>query len=189
MSDTINIMAIDPGSNMLGFSIFTISVPELEIVHIEPISINLGVTENEDALRTNLLYRLQMLNQVFINTINHYQPRIIVSEAGFINMARPAAVIPLAQAISTMQVAAYNYDPMIKFFTIPPSVIKSAVGAKHVRGGDTKIEMLKAVCKIPEITNHVDPRYFTEHVTDSIAINYTLLQTLRTDGGFLLCSI
>lgn len=184
--DNFNILAIDPGSNFLGASIFTLNSNTLEIVNIETVSINLTTIINNNPLYNNLSLRLQRLQSIIKNILEYYDPRIVTVESGFINLFRPGAVIPIAQSIAIIENTVLNYSPFIKMFSVPPSIIKMNVNASFKAKKD---EMLVRVSEIKEITKFVNPYSLTEHVVDSIAINYTMLNTLRSDGVHLLLTI
>lgn len=183
MKNTFKIMAIDPGSNMLGVAIYELD-EDLEIVNIETVSINIKVHQLEIVFLDPLMQRLAYLRKYLKSILEEHEPTLVTIESGFINSKRPAAVIPLTHAMSTLLNTIIDFDPLIKIFRVSPSVIKINVGASFKADKDEVTEM---VGRIPEIKKHIDVRSLTEHEVDGIAINYTCLKTIRTDGRFLLC--
>jgi len=181
--DTINILAIDPGTTTIGVSIFKINVITLEIVDIETILVDTSVRLNSYELTTDLLLRLERLYNRVIELIEYYNPYIVSLENGFINRLRPAAYGPLSQSIMAIELAVLNTNKFIKIFKFAPKTIKKVTTSAGTAG---KNDMLAGLKTIPEINRLIDPDLISEHEVDSVGVNYTMLQYLRENPLLLL---
>ena len=179
--DTINILSIDPGTNM-GVTITTISVPDLKIVNIDTTVIDLSVYAANDPLNKNLLLRLNVIKDFIYHMMITYNPHILAMEAAFVNSRFPKSVMYLSQYIAAIEMTVYECNPYIRIFNYPPKLVKRIVNAG---GKADKDDMKIAVSNISEIAQCVDVTYVSEHEVDSIAIGYTLIQELR-DYPYLL---
>ena len=181
MMDYINIMSIDPGTNM-GISIISVSVPDLKIQGITTSSIDLSTLTTPNELQDNLLLRTQKIQIIIRNIMDTYHPRVLAMEAAFVNVRFPRSVIYLSHYISAINLTITEADPFIKIFNYPPKKVKATVSG----GTATKEDMMSAVSAIKEITSCIDPTKLTEHEVDSIAIGYTYIKELRDNPVLML---
>jgi Holliday junction resolvasome RuvABC endonuclease subunit len=179
--DYINILAIDPGSN-IGVSIYTISVPDLVILNIETYFIDLSYFDKADPEVNRLRNKLISLESCITELINVYQPHILAIEDTFVNFRFPKSAVFLAQYIATVELTVSRLNPFITIYKYAPKYIKSGVGAG---GTADKNVMMERVSAIPEITNFVDTRNKSEHEIDSLAIGYITIDMLRANPGIL----
>lgn len=182
MTSTINILSIDPGTNM-GVTITTVSVPDLKIVSLVTKRFNLDLMTEEDPMFENLLLRLQTIRHIIKNIMEYYNPHILAMEAAFVNSKFPKSVMYLSQYIAAISMTAVEMNPFIKIFNYPPKFVKYAIGAK---GTADKFDVATAVNRIEEISIHVNIDILSEHETDSIAIGYTCIDELRNNPYLLL---
>ncbi len=179
----INLVAVDPGTNYTGVAILKVSLPDLKIIGIETILLDMFGMENRNVLGTDLQKRLEYVNHNFIKVLNYYKPYSVTIESPFINRFRPQAVIPLANLLWSLESASMMHNKYMIVNRFAPSTIKNKVGAK---GGADKIGVLDAVLKMNEITSLINPLKLSEHEVDGIAIAYTQLCLLRENGWLLL---
>lgn len=179
--DTINIMSIDPGTNM-GLSIITISLPDLSIVGISTSSIDLSILTTPNELQDNLLLRTQVIQKIIRDVMVMYNPRVLAMEAAFVNSRFPKSVMYLSQYIGAISLTVTEMDPFIKIFNYPPKKVKATVSG----GKANKDDMMSAVSKINEITSCINPTQLTEHEIDSLAVGYTYIKELRNNPVLLL---
>jgi len=181
--DTVNILAIDPGTTTVGVSVFTINVITFELLNVETILIDTSIRFEPRDLTKDLLIRLNTLYNRMKELIAYYDPHLVSVENGFINRLRPAAYGPLSQSIMAIELAAMDVNPFIKIFKFAPKTIKKVTTAGGAAG---KVDMLVGVKNINEITRYINPDLISEHEVDSIAVNYTMLQYLRENPIILL---
>jgi len=179
--DTINILSIDPGTNM-GITIFTVTVPNLEIVGIMTTVVDLSTMTHPDPMVDNLLLRTQVIQDYIRGIMRTYQPRVLAMEAAFVNSRFPKSVMYLSQYIGAISLTVTEMDPFIKIFNYPPKLVKKIMGG----GKSNKDDMKDAVKKIPELTKFINPEYITEHEVDSMSIGYTYILEVRNNPVLLL---
>lgn len=180
MYDTINILSIDPGSN-LGVSIYTVTVPELQIVNIITYNINLNsitVTDHD-----TLLYKLRYLKDTIASLCYMYQPRILAIEAAFVNARFPKSGMYLAQYISVIKMTTVELNSYIRIFEYAPKYVKSYIGAK---GTADKNDMCRVIKTIPDIVNIINIDMLSEHEIDSLAIGYICIEEIRAIPQYLI---
>jgi len=182
-NNTINILAIDPGTTTIGVSIFTINVIDYSIVAIETILVDTSIRLVSSDTASDLLLRLERLYHRVVELINYYKPYIVSLENGFINRLRPAAYGPLSQSIMAIELAVRNTNPYIKIFKFAPKTIKKVTTTAGTAG---KNDMLAGIKTIPEISNKINPDLISEHEVDSLGVNYTMLEYIRENPIILL---
>jgi len=180
--DYINILSVDPGTNM-GVAIYTVSVPDLEILNIETTVLDLNVRTKPDVMYKNLLLRIEKI-QLYISHIGfNYNPHILAMEAAFVNSRFPKSVMYLSQYIAAIELTLKNNNPFIKIFNYPPKLVKKTVNA----GGKADKDMMTiAINNINEISNKIDPTRLSEHEVDALAVGYTLINELRNNPELLI---
>jgi len=178
----INILSIDPGTNM-GVSIYTVSVPDLKILSIVTTVLNLSNHTTEDPFYDNLLLRTQVIQRYIGNLTIEYMPHVLAMEAAFVNSKFPKSVMYLSHYIAAINLSVTSINPFIKIFNYPPKLVKKLISNT---GNADKDAMKVAVAMIPEITNHLDVNYLSEHEIDSLAIGYACIEELRNNPVLLL---
>lgn len=188
--NSFNIIGIDPGTNMLGFSVYRLHPETFEILSIIPISVNISNKESNTKWTDNVIFRLLRLRRVTKQIIKKYNPHIVTIESGFINKLRPGAFGPLSKALMVLEGTVKEVDETIKVFKFPPSIIKKAVNSKMYVNKNSKTsikdEMSLAINAIEEVRTLFNPFLYTEHVVDSVAINYSMLLEIRRTQGLIV---
>ncbi len=179
------IMAIDPGSNFLGVSIFGLNY-DLSINSVYSRTLDVSglpesINSNPDIQSERTSKLLKIENEIS-RILMYENPLAVICEAPFYNRLRPGAFEPLVQVISVINNSIIRYDSNIPFISIEPSVVKKAVGAGYICG---KEEMKEAVFKIQEIIAvlTVDYNRLDEHSIDSIAVGYAFISNERNRKG------
>lgn len=180
--ETINILSIDPGTNM-GVTIYTVSVPDLTIVNVVTTVIDLSNHTTDDPLSKNLLLRIQIIQSYIREIMIAYQPHILAMEAAFVNSRFPKSVMYLSQYIAAIELTVTEYNPFIKIFNYAPKMVKSVVSKN---GKADKNDITNALLGIGEISSKIDVTYVSEHEADSIAIGYVCVLELRSNPVLLL---
>ena len=182
-NDVIKLLGSDPGSTYNGVAVLTISLPNLEIVSIDTLLMDMSDRISLNYTNTDLQSRLNKIHCQFLEILNFYNPFSVSIENPFMNRFRPAAVIPLAQTVMAMELATMDYNKHMMIAKYPPSVIKNVVGAK---GGANKIGVLDAMLNINEITSKINLMCLSEHEVDAIAIAYKNLTDIRNNNVLLV---
>jgi Holliday junction resolvasome RuvABC endonuclease subunit len=164
----LNILGVDPGLGNTGLCIMVID-EKLEITKIETVNLDLN-----RLCGSNNIKKSEYLNKYMDYVLYNFNIHRVSCESAFLNMSRPAAVIPVATAIYIIESKTKDFN--IPFTAIPPSTMKVNVGAK---GNSKKDEIEYAVNKIKEITTHINVLEITEHELDSIGMAYSLLLDFR----------
>jgi len=163
MTNTINILGIDPGLGNTGVCVMCIDLTTMKIVDIHTNVIVLDNLEERND-RTIKLYNY------IVDIMARYNIMSVTCESSYIHMTRPGAVIPVSIAIDTVCRAVYSYK--VPFTLIPPSNVKQGIGAK---GNAKKDEMLEATKKNTDITRLYSSemlKNITDHEIDAIAVCY-----------------
>lgn len=106
--------------------------------------------------------------------ITDYRPDYVCSEDAFFNRFRPSAYAALLQWITAVEMYLWR-NHRIPLYKFQPKVIKRAVS----RGDSGKLDVQKAIRKIPDLTFEESDRYtLKEHSADAIACNWTFCQNV-----------
>ena len=171
-------LAIDPGLNNLGFSIFTFQKDFDHLLSIDPLTV---VVDKEDSFSSfdefyhpEKLLKLLKIRRAITELMSFHNPCLVVSEAPFYNRLRPTAFRPLCEAIQTLETACFDYNPDVAFFQIPPLKVKQAVNAGSTKG---KIDVLSSILQLPDLVSKVtiDLNRLSDHAVDSIAVGHAYL--------------
>jgi len=178
-----NIIAVDPGNNV-GITIYTIDVTDYTIKNIISTTVTLSNRVSLDSKTpATMIERIHYLNAYFYKLLETYKPLLVVSEAAFLNSRFPKAVMQLSQYIASVELAIHTYDKRIKLVRYPPKRIKKLIGAT---GNADKLDMLRCVRTIKDITEHIDMDNVSEHEVDSLAIGYVCIAELREYPDLIL---
>lgn len=172
MSDSINIVGLDPGNN-LGVSILSVDSTTLDIISI---STKTYVLEKYVSSTDNIMLDKWIVLENIIRYISEtYQPYVVGMEAAFLNLKYPKAIINLGSYTTVIELSLNRYNRYIKLFKYAPKYVKKIVGC----GDADKLAMLNFMTSIPEIKQVVNLYGRTEHEIDATAIAYTVLKEVR----------
>lgn len=175
MSDAVRILSFDPGLTYAGWAIGDYHKDQ-QLLHI----LDYGVMEPSKDLDRSImrpmvelcgrrLLTLLKTEEMVSDLYAEYRPNYICSEDAFFNRFRPSAYAALLGWITAVELFLWK-TYQIKLYTFQPKVIKRAVG----RGDSGKLDVQKAIRKIPEIQFEESERYkLKEHSADAIACNWT----------------
>lgn len=178
------ICGIDPGTNMLGFSILQFDLDDLSVQSVYATSFKSDSLIEKDNLIS--LTHNERIAKIFAQKNNlvkqflFFNPTVVTCENPFINRLRPAAYGPLMEIVFAIRTAVIEYNEYIKFLTFEPSVIKKAIGASAFAGKD---EVKKFICENKELSPNMltDFSNLDEHAIDAIAVAYTHLLKRRAE--------
>lgn len=172
-SKEVRIASIDPGTNNLGFCVITVDVTNMSIVS------TMATTFISDKLLTNdeflsdthseRMCKLIAQKNNLIKMFRLYKVDYICCESPFFNRFRPTAFGPLMEIVSAIQLAAIEYNPLIKFTLYPPSIIKKSLGG----GGLANKESIRQQLLLRNDLKFTGPYKIDtldEHSFDAIAI-------------------
>lgn len=178
------ICGIDPGTNMLGFSTLCFDLKTLEVLSVQATSFKSDrMTEEDDLLLITQNERTAKIiaqKNNLVRQFRFYCPNVVACENPFINRLRPNAFGPLVEVVAAVRLAVREYNPIVKFFTYEPSVIKKSVGAGAIAG---KEAVKEAILKL----NELNPCALTsladldEHALDAVGVAYTHLLRYRKE--------
>jgi Holliday junction resolvasome RuvABC endonuclease subunit len=174
-----NILAIDPGINNTGISIFSMSLQEGRYVIKNIISStiitnklnnNTGLYQELHSERQIKLFKLK---EELDNILVEHNPSIVICESPFYNRLTPSAYGSIVETIAMLRYSVTNFSINIPFITIEPLLIKKTIGSTLTKD---KSSVLNAIKQIPNITNSINYiDSLDEHAIDSIAIGYTYI--------------
>lgn len=178
--ETIVILSIDPGSN-LGVSVMEVSLDKLEIESIHTHITTITDVNSPNRCNEDSAYRLSKIYERMTDMLNAYKPHSVAIESAFMSRF-PKAFGVLTGIVSMLSLATIHYDKHIRIQKVSPLEGKKAVDATGVG----KDDILEAMLKNKEITEHVKLKNLTEHEIDAIGIGYFLLKKYREHPALLI---
>lgn len=173
--NNFNILAIDPGLNNTGISIYNCSGDISNFNSIYAYSLNTNKIQEtdfvDDFYHTERLMKVTRMKQALWNTLHQTNPCLVICESPFFNRLMPSAYQALVQVISAYQHAVMEYNQNIPFYFIEPLIVKKKIGAGFTSG---KISVKEMVINNKDIMNKllVNIDNLDEHAIDAIAIAY-----------------
>jgi len=174
-----NIMAVDPGLNNTGISIYTLNCNDRSIIAIDAFTLKNDKLNDNSGLDSDVhldrIIKSYKLKNHLINVLHYVKPLIVICESPFYNHFRPSAYASLLQIIQFIQTTVIEYNPNVIFHTLEPLLIKKIIGAGMVTG---KIDVKKAVTSRGDIMDKLicNIELLDEHSIDAIAIGYSFLK-------------
>lgn len=174
-SDVILISTIDPGTTCLGLSRFyfnyrTIKIEDIDSQTYTGIKLPDFSLENVD-IHGALFARLIAYKKLLTNLFMEDRPSVVVSESPFFVRTQPGAYGPLSKMMYLIEESVYEYDPLVKFITIPPSNVKKAVNAGAHCGKDSMKNAVREIAAIQKVLRQ-DYESLDEHSIDSLAVGW-----------------
>jgi len=178
-SGIVKIIGIDPGTMFPGVCTISYDTEYKEIIYISSICLNLDrITKNSEYVdyQPYRFLKLIKLKEYLLDIFKVDKPVLVAAEHPYMNPRMPGAVIPLAQCFMTIQMAVFDYNPLLDTTFIDPSTIKNSVGVKG--NSKDKNSMSIAISKIPEIVDNLntDIEKMNNNAVDAIAIAYCALK-------------
>lgn len=173
--DEFTLVALDPGSNTLGFSVLFIDIGTMSIK--SSIATTFIGTKLDGNNSWNSIIHGERLGRIFAHEVNllemflHYSPLQIASESPFYSQRRPQAFGALTEVICAIRAAVRQYDIWKELKLIDPPTVKKAVGAPGNGDKDvvkSKILQLSDLNYIGATPLHL----LDEHSIDALAVNY-----------------
>lgn len=175
MSETFNLMGIDPGINNCGVSIgkYYPKTDNLRVVMRTTIHANAEAhkANKKDSKLYGSTYSLLVLERLFTDILDVWQPRYVACEDAFYNPRTPNAYASLKSCILSFKRVLYYRQKNL--YLIAPKQAKAVV----YEGTANKEAVQSAIQKLPDLilkgTKEHPLSEMVEHEADSIAIMYT----------------
>ena len=172
------ILAIDPGTDTLGVSIFDVDLVNGTKTLLTAFTfqaskyIDTLLDNNQWNYQDEKYLRLHRHGEHLYGLLLQYRPHLVCHESAFMGRF-PKAYQGLVECLLTLKLATKRYSPFLPFIGITPMEVK------HYIGGVKKDEVLNAVTNITDLINlqQILPT-LDEHAVDSIAIGYTVANQL-----------
>lgn len=170
-------IAIDPGSNTLGLSVFDVNLVTLEERVVEAVTFS-GEKLSARRPYVNEIHgdkfaRLRAHEVNLLNLMERWKPNAVICESPFLGRF-PQAFAALTETLSMIRRATYAFDPSICVETVDPPTAKLAVGVsgkgkdkEDVRQGVLKLRDQGVIFDLPRPLEELD-----EHSIDSIAVGH-----------------
>lgn len=167
------ILAIDPGTDTLGISVFDLDLVNRTITLIEAYTFQ--ASKYIDSLIENTQWEYQ--DEKYLRLYRHgehlhglllrYQPHMVVHESAFMGRF-PKAYQGLTECLYQLKITCREYSPYLPVIGITPMEVK------HFIGGIKKNDVLNGVSLLTDVNYlHTFLPYLDEHAVDSVAIGYT----------------
>lgn len=176
-SNEYTIIGIDPGTTFLGVGIIKVNLDTAKILSSDAFTLNGSKLINNDNWisktygdRTS---RILALECELLKIFNYFKPTYICSESPFIMTKFPAAGIALTEVMCSIKRSVMSYSSWHRLFTIDPSSVKNAIGAK---GNADKDVMRNKLVNLSELNynGQVQLLSLDEHSIDALAVAYGL---------------
>lgn len=177
----LKVIGIDPGTENLGFSVFSIT-PNFEIINCDVKTIvaskNVLMSQWTEDIQGARYARLNTLGEILYSEFLYHTPISVAVESPFYNPRRPAAFEALVQIFYVIRKSLEAYDNWREVYPIDPSSVKNAIGAHGAAG---KVPVKEALLKVTDLnyTGVIPLENLDEHSIDALAVGYTRIQRFK----------
>lgn len=171
--ESFRLVAIDPGSSNLGFSLleYDFDKKEINVMRSETFNVK-GNDPNYRYLmdfHEDRVIRLIAMKDILIELLNEYQPHAVIAESNYMGKFANGFAA-LVECVSVIRSALYEHDPFKVLHMVDPTTVKTNIGMKRIRG-TTKDDVKVALIKSKKVNwKAIDPENLDEHSIDSVAI-------------------
>ena len=175
----VNLIGIDPGTTKLGVGIIRVDFLTRQIVSSDAFTLRGDWLVRGDwvpGIHGDRYARIKALTDTLVDIFIRYSAWKVSSEAPFFNPRRPGAFEALVEILSGIRQAVHQYDMWQKLYTVDPSSVKNAVGAK---GGSDKDIIKQSVARLTDL-NYIGAKPLMdldEHSIDALAVAYWSYRT------------
>lgn len=173
------VLAIDPGTDTMGISLF-------ELPHLGPIQVVYSHTfratpylkyhEDVIACKGARIARLEIHAINLRKLFRHFNPHAIAVETPFMHRF-PEAYAALVECFNMIRDVAYEFNPSMRLIHVSPMEAKKSIGARIAKG--TKDDVRNAVLALKDVQwIGVDPLGLDEHAMDSVAVGYCFCKSM-----------
>ena len=184
------IVGIDPGTTTMGISVIEYNVVTLEIIRTCAHTVNAGklrLSEQDVDSHGARYARIFGLQNALYELFLEIKPNFVIAESPFMARRMPTAFAALTEVVFAIRSALRMFDPTMVLDLIDPPSAKLAVGAKTVKGGDTKkpvrlaLNKLENVLQFDNTSSAATFDQLDEHSIDGTAIAYARWRRLREE--------
>ena len=178
---TAFIVGIDPGSEMLGVSVFEFDIRTMAIVRCTAKTLQGSKLMRKHTLDIDLhgerQARVKALKEALIEILLEYEPIQIAVESPFFSARRPSAYGVLMEVLIAVKEAVYFYNSWRVVYLIDPPTVKKAVGAP---GNADKDKVKAAIMLLLDLhyEGETPLELLDEHSLDSLAVGYCRIKEL-----------
>lgn len=176
-------MAVDPGSNKAGVSIFDIDFKQRKIISIQTWTVDMEKLKNDTPLLPEIhpqkMIKLYRLRNEFSRILKEFKPDFVAYEGPFINTRNPNAFGPLIQVLTMIFDAVVTENPGVHFHIMQPQSVKKSLGVAGKKGKEV---ILEAIMKVEELTDglkngETEIESLDDNALDSVAVGWCALKT------------
>ena len=180
---TYNLLAIDPGTNQMGVSIFQLDMTTFKIVSIRSWTIAVEKLKNETGLvedfHSNSFLKLMKIKKTLGDLLVKENIHHVAYEAPFMGMLQPSAYGPLVALMTIVHLTVIEYAQDVKFTIFPPQTVKKGIGVAGKKGKEVVLEAIKNIASIMIALKqgHCELDDLDNNAVDSVAVGYTAVET------------
>jgi Holliday junction resolvasome RuvABC endonuclease subunit len=180
--NNFKLIALDPGSDTLGFAAFDVDSETFEIKRSIAFTITASKLVNDESwIATRFSYRtarIYKLKELLLNYYAALNPSFVACESPFFNPRRPGAFEPLVEVKAAIRDSVIEHNPWVNLTFIDPSSIKKSVGAP---GNADKAVMKKAVSLLTDLNYDGEIKIIDldEHSIDALAVGYCKIKNMK----------
>ncbi len=179
----IRLLSIDPGSDNMGLSLFTLNPRDGRITSLQATtytSRKLNMDKNIELAHGERVSRIMAHRENLKRIFSETDPLEVVCESPFFTMRRPSAYGALSELLSLIRTTLIEHYPSVPFIIVDPPTVKKAVGAK---GNGDKDVVRKAVLALTDLnySGITKLEELDEHSIDSIAVGYWRVKQIQKE--------
>ncbi len=178
-----NLLAIDPGTNQMGVSIFAMDMVAFKIQKIRSWTIGVKELKNETGLveefHSASFLKLMKIKKVIGDLLVEENIHHVAYEAPFMGMLQPSAYGPLVALMTIVHMSVVEFGQDVRFTIFPPQTVKKSIGVAGKKGKEVVLEAIK---NIPAIMialqeGHCQLDDLDNNAVDSVAVGYTAVES------------
>lgn len=176
------LLAIDPGTNQMGMSIFELDMRAFKVLKIQSWTIypekmpnHTGLIED---LHTNPFIKRMKIKDMVGEVLAKEGIHHVAYEAPFMNRLQPSAYGPLVALMTVVHMAVIEYGQGVAFTIFPPLTVKKAIGVAGKKGKEVVMEAIRNIpvlmdglyrgdCQLDDLDNNA---------VDSVAVGYAAIE-------------
>lgn len=177
--ERFKMVAIDPGVNTTGVSVFDIETRTGKILNIEAQTLTNSKLANMTGLDPDIVpertIKLFKLRDAIVYILNFVRPTVVACEAPFYNSLMPMAYGSLMEVTGMVHQSVLAYNSNTPFHLLAPQLVKKSLGVAGKKGKEVVMEAVK---NRPDLIQVLSTPLETldEHSIDSIGVGDALLR-------------
>lgn len=176
-----NILALDPGSETLGYGLLQVHAETFEIVNADAWTIYGSKLPNINDWNVSLYHerfaRIQAHKENLLKTLEIYDPLYIACESPFYNPRRPGAYGVLMEVLCAVKDTVYTWNKRREVYLVDPATAKKGLGVSGKSGDKDLVK--NAIANLPCLKG-LEMDGLDEHSSDALAVGYYRYNQLKT---------